>query len=290
MNLIHLIPILAVSTIPAFSAVIGTYKLTSSHSLDSFGDEASAVAYNRDRDSLFVIGDEGGPLTEYSKTGQRLSTMALNGFEDTESLIYLGSGKFLVGEERLQRAYEVTYNPALQGNRGAAVITFSTTVGNIGLEGMTYDRLTNSVWGVKETAPQSIYQLMNFGGAGSVTVNPFHPSLLGLVDLSDIFALSASNAFTGTDQEANLLILSQESKKLLEVTRDGTIVSTLDLAFLGRNTIEGVTMDDNGTLYLVAEQDGADPNSRLYVLNHAPEPSTAIFLALGGLAAFRRRR
>ena len=39
--------------------------------------EASAITYNKDTDTLFVLGDGGTALVEVSKTGQLLSTMTL---------------------------------------------------------------------------------------------------------------------------------------------------------------------------------------------------------------------
>jgi hypothetical protein len=67
---------------------------------------------------------------------------------------------------------------------------------------------------------------------------------------------------------------------------------------LPHNAIEGVTVDENGTIYLVAEQvqDGSnlDPNpkSQLIVLAApVPEPETyAMMLAGMGLLAFAARR
>jgi len=68
---------------------------------------------------------------------------------------------------------------------------------------------------------------------------------------------------------------------------------------LPRNSIEGLTVAPDGTIYLVAEQDqmaGAPANSlsQLIVLRPVPEPATSSILIGGlgllGFAAFRRRQ
>jgi hypothetical protein len=66
-----------------------------------------------------------------------------------------------------------------------------------------------------------------------------------------------------------------------------------DLSSVTPQAIEGVTVDENGTIYLVAEDSGTS-NSRLFVLSPSPVPvPAAVWLfasALTGLAGFARRR
>ncbi len=67
-----------------------------------------------------------------------------------------------------------------------------------------YDHLTNTLCRVKETNLEAIYRMNLNEGAGNALANPFDPASLGLLDLSDIYLLSNSLAFAGTDREWNL--------------------------------------------------------------------------------------
>jgi uncharacterized protein YjiK len=225
----------------------------------------------------------------------------------------------VVGEERLQDAYSFSYvaggTVVLKNN---FVSISNTAVGNNGMEGISYDPRNGSFVTIKQQTPQDILSgNLNFsaatgvppvltgdgssppGGGVSTMTNLFNPSLLGLTTLSDVQTLSPIDDLIGTNAADNLLILSLGSKKLLEVDRSGNTKSFLDLTnILPHNAIEGVTVDQFGTIYLVAEQvqDGApsDGKSQLIVLTSTsavPEPeSYAMFLVGLGLLGFISRR
>lgn len=281
---------LAIAGASATAAPIGVYTQWSAHALSGVS-EASAVTYSRDTNSLYVVGDEGSPMVRYDKAGEYLDESAFIGpteRPDTEGLTYLGGGKFLLADERTQTGYVFTYVPNGTGWFGSEHV-FGPPTGNSGLEGVAYDPATNSVWGVKEVSPMAVYQMIHFGLSGqTVLTNPggMQPDGWGLADLADVYAMSASMAFAGTGQEMNLLFLSQASDRLIEVTRQGEVVSSLELGFLGSHNIEGVTMDDEGTLFLVAERTLAGGGPTLFVLNAVPEPSVFVPAGLGIACAF----
>jgi hypothetical protein len=243
--------------------------------------EASAVSYNPDTGTLFVLGDEGDALAEVSLQGQLLTSMTLTGFDDTEGLAYLGGGRFAITEERLQNAYRFTYSAGGSVSRASLpVVDLGPTVGNVGIEGIAYEASTNTFFTVKEKTPQAVRSGTIDFDAGTASMPDLFAPNLGVLDLSDIALLSSVPELVGTPSAQSLLIYSQESQRLLEVSRTGTVLSSFDLT--GVTDAEGVTVGPDGTIYIVGEAPA------LYVL--VPGPGTAGMLVLGGLALGRRRR
>lgn len=283
---------------------LANYRLTGNHALDTLdglGLEASAVTYARDRGSLFVVGDEGLGVMEVSLTGQTLGTMRFSDWpiastnHDAEGLSYLGQGVLVVVEERLQDAYRFSYTAGEQVSLASAdFVSFGNTVGNVGTEGISFDARDGHFFTVKQDNPQAVLGgTLSFAASGGVsTLSPLFDadSVLGLASLSDIQTLAPVSALAHTAAADNLLILSLDSRMLVEVNRAGQTLSRFDLAGVTTQAIEGVTIDERGVIYLVAEDSGT-ANSRLFVLTPVPEPGP-VALMLGGLAllAWRQRR
>ncbi|MDZ8054512.1 MAG: SdiA-regulated domain-containing protein [Aulosira sp. ZfuVER01] len=263
--------------------------------------EASAVTYNWDTDTLFVVGDGGTSIVQVTKTGQLINSMTLapgsspqgTEFYDTEGLTYFGNGKFVLIEERYRQANLFTYVAGGTLQRSdVQTVKLGTTVGNIGIEGISYDPLTSGFIAVKELNPEGIFQTGIDFNAGTATngspttdnsTNLFNPALANLADLSDVFALSNLPALSGTPDYNNLLILSQESGKIVNIDRSGNIQSSLTIIGDPDNplsvtdqTNEGLTMDRNGILYVVNENGGGDANHpQLWVYAPSSVPNQA---------------
>lgn len=275
--------------------------------LGGLGLEASAVTYARDRGSLFIVGDEGLGVVELSLTGQVLGSMAFNwtgtgsSNNDAEGLTYMGNGRLVVVDERPQTAYRFDYvnggSVALATTPSAALGSTAGTVGNVGTEGISFDPRDSSFYSVKQDNPAQLRGgMLSFsvgGGAGASSLTTLFSGATGLFgqgSLSDVQTLSPVDAFAGAPAADNLLVLSLDSRRLIEINRLGQTLSSLDLAGLTPQAIEGVTVDERGILYLVAEDSGTG-NSRLLVLSPVPEPGSWALLALGlGVLAWRQRR
>lgn len=281
------------------------YRVSGNYTLDALGGmglEASAVTYARDRGSLFFVGDEGLGVVEISLTGQTLSSMSFSGWpaasgnHDAEGLTYLGNGVLVVAEERLQDAYRFSYAAGGSVNlANAPFVSFGATVGNVGTEGISYDARDGSFVTVKQDTPQAVLAggLSFAVGGGVSTLAPLFDAdaVLGLASLSDVQTLSSVDALAGSAAADNLLILSLDSRKLVEINRSGQLLGTFDLSGVTTQALEGVTVDELGNIYLVAEDSGTG-NSRLFVLSAVPEPgSYALMLAgLGAVGLLARRR
>ncbi|HSD08332.1 SdiA-regulated domain-containing protein [Flavobacterium sp.] len=281
---------------------VGRYNLpeptrTAHPANNLLAQEASAITYNWDTNTLFVVGDGSTAIVQVSKTGELIDTMTLaqgtspqgTEFYDTEGITYIGNGQFVMTEERDRQVVLFTYVTGTTLTRSnTKTVKLGTFVNNIGTEGLSYDPKTNGYIVLKEISPMGIFQTgidFNAGTAtnGSATtensVNLFDPSLLGVTDVADVFALSNLPALASTPLYDNLLVLSQESAKVVNTDRNGTVTSTLNIVSDPENPLdapsqqhEGLTMDRDGILYIANENGGGDiDHPQLWV--YAPSSS-----------------
>ena len=267
--------------------------------------EVSAVTYDRDTDTLFVAGDGSTSIVQVGKTGQLINSMTLaldatkprgTSFDDVEGLTYVGNGQFVLAEERSRTANKFTYaaNTTLAAS-GAQRVVLGTDAGNEGMEGITADPKTGGFVAINEKSPEGIFQTaINFAAGtasnGSATTavptNLFNPARLNLADFADVYSLSNLPSLASGTAYDNLLVISQESGKLVQTDRAGNVLNSLTITRDAADTLsvvdmhfEGVTMDDAGNLYLTAENGGNDvDHPQLWVYAPTPEPAT------GGLA------
>ncbi len=285
------------------------YTNFTTHRLDAV-NEASGVTYNWDTDTLFAIGDEGEALVQIKKNGEPIDRMHFDysvsprenrGLDDAEGVAYVGNNTFLIADERDFMARATTYEA--EALRTQAYFNsrsydfdytgaFKSSSANTGLEDLAYDPVDKAMWGVKELGPLCVFKALGIAHVPGTAGTPFSVSEpiarreisrwetrpteapLGVVSVSGIYALSACKAFPeGHPRRMNLLLLARDARKIVEVTRTGLIVDSLDISGLGRGTIEGMTMDNNGVIYLVSEQTSAPNNfSGLHVLTPPPAP------------------
>ncbi|MEG3166482.1 SdiA-regulated domain-containing protein [Sphingomonas sp. PB2P19] len=296
---------------------VGRYDLpeptrTAAPAGNLLGQEASGVAYNWDTDTLFIVGDGGRSVTEVSKTGQLISTMTLStgsspqgtAFYDPEGITYIGDGQFVMTEERDRNAVKFTYEAGGTLERTEAQIAnLGTFVNNTGLEGLTYDPITEGFIFVKEISPEGIFQTTidfatNLASNGSATTQNsadlFDPANADLSDFADVFALSNRPSGIGQADQDHLLVLSQEQGRIVEVDRNGNVLSTLQLALDAGNPLsladqqhEGLTVDSSGLIYVVSENGGGDINHpQLWVYASSKATNSApTALALGNSVA-----
>lgn len=297
---------------------VGTYALPIQAPGVAIQYEASAVTWNRSTNTLFIIGDGGRYVQQTSLTGGVINYMALPTatgpsragveFDDPEGLAWVGGSTFVMTEERKRNVVSFNYVAGTTLDRAnTSTVTLGTTVGNTGLEGVTYDAPSNSYILVNQAAgsgssTQNIFQTsITFSGTGgsatngsASTVNAtslFPPANIGFTDLNDVYALSNVAGFAGAASN-NLLVLTNAGG-LKEVTRTGVVLSALTLPS-GTTQIEGITMDDQGYIYLVSDNGDFGTSqyaSSLFVFAPVPEPETYAMLLAGlGLLGFTARR
>lgn len=308
-----LVLIMAAASSHALAAVTGvdlaTYKRVARFDLPAQFDpdiyeelayDASGVAYNWDTDTLFIVGDGGTGVVQVDKSGQLIDSMTFapgespkgTTFFDPEGIAYIGEGRFVMTEERDRQLVRFTYAAGTTLTReDADTVKLGTFVENIGFEGVGNDPASGGFVVVKEKDPQSIFQTGVDWEAGTATngsptaegsTDLFDPSLAGLADFADVFALSNVATVVAPESE-NLLVLSRDSGKIVNINRSGQISSWMAIVNDPDDTLsvveqvhEGLTMDNDGRLYLVNENGGGDhQHPQLWVYEPAGEPNQA---------------
>jgi len=269
--------------------------------------EASAVTWNKDTNTLFMLGDGGGFIMQTTLNGTPIDFMKLpagsspqgNEFYDPEGLAYIGGGQFVMTEERYRTAVQFSYVGGSTLQRAQTqTLKLGTTVGNTGLEGITADPVTGGYILVNQRsgtgAGQNIFQTqidfaVGTASNGSATTanssSLFPVANIGYADLSDVFALANvyGSAVGGFN---NVLVMTTTGVK--EMTRAGAVVSSLGL--VPTYQFEGMTMDASGNLYGVSDNGDNTALSGLFVYAPVPEPGTVLLMTGGLLAIALRRR
>lgn len=219
--------------------------------------DASGLTYSRKTKSLFLAVDQPPKIVELSLKGRVKRQMLLSGFDDTEGITWIEGDSFAVVEEQRGNIVliEITADTkSIDYTKATKFAVDSIPMGNLGLEGLTYDPAGKRFFAVKKMEPIRIYEIRLPAkkiGKAEVT-SPFNIEEvgLGLRDLSGVHY----DTRTG-----HLLLLSQESKCVVECTVGGREVSRLYLkagiAGLDHSPFkpQGITLDKRGNLYLCSE-------------------------------------
>jgi len=221
----------------------------------------SAVSYDGEQDRLLAVVN-GGPaeLVVLSKTGELLERYPLHGFGDIEGIAYMGHGRVAVSDERAQQVsiFQLPAQPRPIDISEAQFFSLGVNLnGNKGFEGLTYDAAGDRMFIVKERDPLQLYEV------NGVSASLDGPMQLAIHDRSDwiadqVFATDLSDIQFDTET-GHLILLSDESRLLMELSGNGEMLSYRSLngvfSDLRRSAPqpEGVTLDRDGTLYLVSE-------------------------------------
>ena len=242
--------------LPDFQVVIDAKKIT------GIKDDLSGLTYDPDRRSLFAVTNKHSEIIELSLTGEVLRRIPLRGADDPEAIEYIAPGRYVIAEERKQKLIALTIHDDtteldVQHEHGLAIGIGRN--GNLGFEGLAYDRAGDRLFVAKERDPLQIYTITGFpfaatGSARSTALQihdlPAYTKALPLRDLSSLYF----HAPTG-----HLLALSDESRLIVELDKTGKAISKMSLR-AGKHGLqrkipqaEGLAMDDEGNLYVVSE-------------------------------------
>ena len=209
--------------------------------------EVSAVTYNWDTDTLFVVGDGGTSIVQVSKTGQLIDSMTLAAGEQSARHGLLRSGR-----PDLCRRRQVRHGRGA-GSAGRPV---HLRGGHHADQSRRTDRQARHVCAqhrdrghLVRPADGRIHRGQGDGAARHLpnrasisrpgprptgrpttenSIDLFDPALANLLDFADVFALSNLPSLSGPDS-SHLLVLSQESGKIVNIDRNGNISSSLTI-------------------------------------------------------------
>lgn len=250
-------------------------------------DDLSGITYCKSRNTLFgVTNKDPRWIMEMDLNGdlQRLGSI-VNGDPnfDPEDIEWIKTENnehhFLIVDEQTNSVYYA--NVPVAGNlnvnlSNAHKITLSGTLNdNEELEGVSIDRRRNTILVAKEYNPSRVSELEFPQTFNDATVNAIESQTYDLealelcdpvpdqedspFDISGLHHLS-QHLFSLQMGIANrFLMITHEKEKIYETDMDGTIYSvknfceTDEFGIVDDFKLEGITMDENGIIYLVAE-------------------------------------
>lgn len=227
----------------------------------------SGLSYDPDLKLLWVVTNGPNELLALSTDGDIKARYKLAGFDDVEAVTYIGNGKLIIAEERKQNlvvvSIPVKIDGTLQESRSLNHAQYpSITLAlwnedNKGIEGLTYDLNNDRLYVVKERDPIQILEVSGIQASLGKGLSVQVKNLSGLLK-NNLFATDLSSA-TFDQHSGHLILLSEESKLLIEMTVEGKIVSfrSLTRGFAGLQKsipqAEGVSIDKDGHVYVVSE-------------------------------------
>ena len=245
---------------------------------------ASGLTFDSKSRSLFVVINSPPRLVEMDLQGKVTRSIRLAGFQDTEGIVALGQNRFGILDERRRhlcvveikkKARSIKFGDLQQVRAGTPIpakggwylLVDEMPSSNLGLEGLAYDEKQRRFFIVKEKNPLKFYQVSMGREPNAVpTVREPWRRQLASLQLSD---LSGVHFHAATQQ---VLVVSHESRSVVQCGLDGRPRGRLSLSAGSAGLLrsvpqaEGITMDDQQTLYIVSE-----PNL-LYIFKR-PRPS-----------------
>jgi len=239
--------------LPGYHAVIQAKPLPG---LEKF--ETSGLSWSPLSNTLFTVTGRVPKLVELSLEGEVLRIVELRGFSDPEGVEVLSDGRIAIIDERrgqLTAFYLPLDAQFIDGDTLPSISLGADAGGNKGFEGVAWDGRNQRILLAKERSPFGLFSLPFPDAEDGVEVPV---QILQELRSEQVFMRDLSSL--AIDQRTgHLLVLSDESRMLLELDEDGNPVSFISLA-MGFNGLtrsikqaEGVAMDGQGTIYIVSE-------------------------------------
>ncbi|MDY0250523.1 MAG: SdiA-regulated domain-containing protein [Pseudomonas sp.] len=220
--------------------------------------ETSGLSWSPLSNTLFAVTGKIPKLIELSLEGDVLREVELRGFSDPEGVEVLSDGRIAIIDERrgqLTAFYLPLDAQFIDGETLPRISLGTMASSNKGFEGIAWDGRNQRMLLAKERSPFGLFSLPFPDLAEGVNA-----PLQTLQELPSEQVFMRDFSSLAIDQRTgHLLVLSDESRMLLELDKQGNPISFISLA-VGFNGLtrsikqaEGVAMDGRGNIYIVGE-------------------------------------
>lgn len=215
----------------------------------------SGLTYNFLTNTFFAISNRPRNIYELNKNGDIIRQIKLSGFKDTEGISHIKNDTFALVDEKKESVIIIKIDSStnhINYEDSKAIKLEIQNFENFGFEGVTYNSFKNTILIANEKFPMKIIEISNWE-----TNNP-------IFQKSEIFEnikqyVSDISSFTFNEKTNSFIILSDESKMILEVNQKGKLLSyqylTKGKMYLENNIPqpEGITIDKENNIYIVSE-------------------------------------
>ena len=233
------------------------YLLAKTQSISDV-DNLSGITYHPQSKSFFVVNNNPPNVYSIDKSGRCLRDISLIGFNDTEGIVYLGGIMFAIVEEKKKRINIVEIiDTTTTIDRSEVIDSLQIRTkkdDNNGFEGIAFDEVKQRIYLVNEKRPKQLIAidgLVNKYKKIKITIDFRQlPRYLFMDDLSGLHFDAKTR---------HLLYVSDESNIVAEGSIDGEVISYMELrkGYTGLKDdipkAEGITMDDEGNIYIISE-------------------------------------
>lgn len=220
--------------------------------------QTSGLSWSPLSNTLFTVTGRVPKLVELSLDGEVLREVELRGFSDPEGVEVLSDGRIAIIDERraqLTAFYLPLDAQFIDGDSLASIDLGRSRASNKGFEGVAWDARNQRMLLAKERSPFGLFSL-----PFPTVAQDAEAPVAELLELPSTQIFMRDFSSLAVDQRTgHVLVLSDESRMLLELDEQGQPVSFISLA-MGFNGLtrsikqaEGVAMDAHGTIYIVSE-------------------------------------
>ena len=236
------------------SGTLANFVRTRSFKIPEIRKDLSGITYNPESETLFLISNTPTRIYEITREGRFVRQIALEGFNDTEDIVFLANQTFAVIEERRKTltVFKISKETeTIQYADCRHIVVPTPGKGNHGLEGLAWDPDARTFLVSQEENPRAIYTIPFdiIGDPGRFQQEVTALRNLPWRKLGDYAGIYFDKA------SGRLLILSRTSGKIKDYTLDGQEKGSLNLQrFIpGRVATEGLTVAPGGELYVCSE-------------------------------------